>query len=131
MLRNRGPRSQPPFDMFSAGNPRFHILYAIEPPSDALLVDKRAVLLVIDGMADRPLIDHDYKTPLEYANTPNMDRLAKVGCQTRERRGKPCPTWIRPIPLLYWARRTGSHWGGNRTQGRRCGFPMQPRNRRR
>src|SRR5436190_2164620 len=30
-------------------------------------------------MADRPLIDHDYKTPLEYANTPNMDRLAKGG----------------------------------------------------
>src|SRR3989442_14838789 len=30
-------------------------------------------------MADRPLIDHDYKTPLEYANTPNMDRLAKAG----------------------------------------------------
>lgn len=37
------------------------------------------MLLVIDGMADRPLIDHDYKTPLEYANTPNMDRLAKAG----------------------------------------------------
>src|SRR5947199_2898487 len=30
-------------------------------------------------MADRPLIDHDYKTPLEYANTTNMDRLAKGG----------------------------------------------------
>jgi 2,3-bisphosphoglycerate-independent phosphoglycerate mutase len=30
-------------------------------------------------MADRPLIDHDYKTPMEYANTPNMDRLAKGG----------------------------------------------------
>ena len=43
------------------------------------MADKRAVLLVIDGMADRPLIDHDYKTPLEYANTPNMDRLAKAG----------------------------------------------------
>ena len=43
------------------------------------MADKRAVLLVIDGMADRPLIDHDYKTPLEYANTPNMDRLAKGG----------------------------------------------------
>jgi len=43
------------------------------------LADKRAVLLVIDGMADRPLIDHDYKTPMEYANTPNMDRLAKGG----------------------------------------------------
>src|SRR5215470_17317875 len=43
------------------------------------MTDKRAVLLVVDGMADRPLIDHDYKTPLEYANTPNMDRLAKAG----------------------------------------------------
>jgi 2,3-bisphosphoglycerate-independent phosphoglycerate mutase len=43
------------------------------------LADKRAVLLIVDGMADRPLIDHDYKTPLEFANTPNMDRLAKGG----------------------------------------------------
>ncbi len=43
------------------------------------MADKRAVLLIIDGMADRPLIDHDYKTPLEYANTPSMDRLAKGG----------------------------------------------------
>src|SRR5207245_2782065 len=43
------------------------------------LADKRAVLIIVDGMADRPLIDHDYKTPLEYANTPNMDRLAKGG----------------------------------------------------
>lgn len=41
--------------------------------------DKKAVLIIIDGMADRPLIDHDYKTPLEYANTPNIDRLAKGG----------------------------------------------------
>ncbi len=36
-------------------------------------------MIVVDGMGDRPLIDHDYKTPLEYANTPNMDRLAKGG----------------------------------------------------
>src|SRR5213593_2215038 len=43
------------------------------------MADKRAVLSVVDGMGDRPLIDHDYKTPLEYANTPNMDRLAKGG----------------------------------------------------
>src|SRR5216117_2499876 len=41
--------------------------------------DKRAVLIIVDGMGDRPLIDHDYKTPLEYANTPKMDRLAKGG----------------------------------------------------
>src|SRR6266566_483168 len=43
------------------------------------MADKRAILIVVDGMGDRPLIDHDYKTPLEYANTPNMDRLAKGG----------------------------------------------------
>ncbi len=43
------------------------------------MAEKRAVLIVVDGMGDRPLIDHDYKTPLEYANTPNMDRLAKGG----------------------------------------------------
>src|SRR5947208_6362948 len=43
------------------------------------MADKRAVLIVVDGMGDRPLIDHDYKTPLEYATTPNMDRLAKGG----------------------------------------------------
>ncbi len=48
-----------------------------KPPLDVRLADKRAVLLVVDGMADRPLIDHEYKTPLDYANTPNMDRLAK------------------------------------------------------
>lgn len=30
-------------------------------------------------MGDRPLIEHDYKTPLEFANTPNIDRLAKGG----------------------------------------------------
>ncbi|HZY95275.1 MAG TPA: 2,3-bisphosphoglycerate-independent phosphoglycerate mutase [Candidatus Bathyarchaeia archaeon] len=41
--------------------------------------DKKAVLIIVDGMADRPLIEHDYKTPLEYANTPNIDRLAKGG----------------------------------------------------
>lgn len=43
------------------------------------MADKRAVLIIVDGMGDRPSIDHDYKTPLEYANTPNMDRLAKGG----------------------------------------------------
>src|SRR5215467_9315347 len=43
------------------------------------MTDKRAVMIVVDGMGDRPLIDHDYKTPLEYANTPNMDRLATGG----------------------------------------------------
>src|SRR2546428_1743945 len=43
------------------------------------LADRKVVLLIADGLADRPVIDYDYKTPLEYANTPNMDRLAKGG----------------------------------------------------
>src|SRR5437867_11363642 len=43
------------------------------------LADRKLLLLIADGLADRPVIDYDYKTPLEYANTPNMDRLAKGG----------------------------------------------------
>src|SRR5438132_13906853 len=43
------------------------------------LPDRKLVLLIAAGLADRPVIDYDYKTPLEYANIPNMDRLAKGG----------------------------------------------------
>lgn len=35
--------------------------------------------MIIDGMADRPLKDLGYKTPLEAARTPNMDKLAEIG----------------------------------------------------
>jgi len=35
--------------------------------------------MIIDGMADRPIKDLGYKTPLEAANTPNMDKLAEMG----------------------------------------------------
>src|SRR2546427_12667775 len=41
------------------------------------LADRKLVLLIADGLADRPVIDYDYKTPLEYASTPNMERFAK------------------------------------------------------
>ncbi|HYQ47885.1 MAG TPA: cofactor-independent phosphoglycerate mutase [Thermodesulfovibrionales bacterium] len=37
------------------------------------------VVIVGDGMADRPLAELGGKTPLEYAHTPNMDRLASTG----------------------------------------------------
>jgi 2,3-bisphosphoglycerate-independent phosphoglycerate mutase len=36
------------------------------------------VIVLGDGMADRPLEQIGGKTPLEYANTPTMDMLAKV-----------------------------------------------------
>jgi 2,3-bisphosphoglycerate-independent phosphoglycerate mutase len=35
--------------------------------------------MIIDGMADRPLADLENRTPLEAAETPNMDKLAKSG----------------------------------------------------
>jgi 2,3-bisphosphoglycerate-independent phosphoglycerate mutase len=37
------------------------------------------IVLVGDGMADYPLKELDGKTPLEAANTPNMDRIASCG----------------------------------------------------
>lgn len=35
--------------------------------------------MIIDGMADRPLEEFEFKTPLEKAATPNMDRLVENG----------------------------------------------------
>jgi len=37
------------------------------------------IVLLGDGMADEPLPELDGKTPLEHANTPNMDALARSG----------------------------------------------------
>ncbi len=39
----------------------------------------KALILLGDGMADEPLADLGGLTPLEYAATPNMDRLAREG----------------------------------------------------
>ncbi len=39
----------------------------------------KGIIMIIDGMADRPLKELDNKTPLEAAKTPNMDQMAKIG----------------------------------------------------
>jgi 2,3-bisphosphoglycerate-independent phosphoglycerate mutase len=39
----------------------------------------KAILVIGDGMADRPLKELDWKTPLEAAHNPTMDLLAKRG----------------------------------------------------
>lgn len=39
----------------------------------------KIALLVADGMGDWPLEELNNKTPMEVANTPNMDALAKIG----------------------------------------------------
>ena len=36
------------------------------------------VIVLGDGMADEPIAELGNKTPLEYAKTPNMDRLSKI-----------------------------------------------------
>ncbi|NLD93527.1 MAG: cofactor-independent phosphoglycerate mutase [Fibrobacter sp.] len=40
---------------------------------------KKYIILVGDGMADRPVASLDNRTPLEYAQTPAMNTLAKSG----------------------------------------------------
>lgn len=40
---------------------------------------KKIFLLILDGLADRPIAELGNKTPLEAANTPNMDQMAKMG----------------------------------------------------
>src|SRR5664280_1017974 len=39
----------------------------------------KGIIMIIDGMADRPLKELGYRTPLEAAITPNMDKMAENG----------------------------------------------------
>ena len=39
----------------------------------------KGIILIIDGMAGRPLAELGYKTTLEAAETPNMDKMAENG----------------------------------------------------
>jgi 2,3-bisphosphoglycerate-independent phosphoglycerate mutase len=39
----------------------------------------KAVLIIADGMADRPLNELDWKTPLEAAHKPSLNQIAKTG----------------------------------------------------
>ncbi|RLF13743.1 MAG: phosphoglycerate mutase, partial [Thermoprotei archaeon] len=44
-----------------------------------MTLSRKLLYVVVDGMADRPLDELGGLTPLEYADTPSMDRLAKLG----------------------------------------------------
>ena len=39
----------------------------------------KGLILIMDGMGDRPIKELGNKTPLEAANTPNMDKIAEEG----------------------------------------------------
>lgn len=43
-------------------------------------MQQKYLVILGDGMADEPLSELGGKTPLEYARTPNMDRIARDGC---------------------------------------------------
>lgn len=43
------------------------------------LSEMKAILVIIDGLGDRPIKEFGGKTPLEAAKTPNLDKLAKKG----------------------------------------------------
>ena len=42
---------------------------------------KKILYVILDGLGDRPLAELSGKTPLEFAATPNLDRLAAAGRQ--------------------------------------------------
>ena len=39
----------------------------------------KGLILIMDGMGDRPIKELGNKTPLEAAHTPNMDKMAEEG----------------------------------------------------
>ena len=39
----------------------------------------KGIILIMDGMGDRPLKELNNQTPLQAANTPNMDKMAREG----------------------------------------------------
>ena len=41
------------------------------------------VIILGDGMADEPIAALGNKTPMQFADTPSMDRLAKLGVTGR------------------------------------------------
>ena len=40
----------------------------------------KVLLIVSDGLGDRPIRELGGRTPLQAANTPNLDHVAKIGC---------------------------------------------------
>lgn len=53
----------------------FGVLFAellIQMPS-------KCILILLDGLGDRAYVDLGYKTPLQVSETPNLNRLAKLG----------------------------------------------------
>ena len=68
-LARTGARSCPP--------PVVRVIERLKKTARAALM--HILLIIFDGLADRPAPELDGKTPLEAARTPNLDRLAAEG----------------------------------------------------
>ena len=55
------------------------ILHGEQGSPDDLPPRRKAALIVLDGLGDRPVRELNMQTPLEAAETPNLDRLAGLG----------------------------------------------------
>ncbi len=51
----------------------------VKKDSTPSVISMKYIVILGDGMADEPLVQLGGKTPLEYAKTPNMDRMAQNG----------------------------------------------------
>ena len=47
------------------------------------------VIVLGDGMADEPIAELGNKTPLEYADTPTMDKISKMSRTYNSRGNEP------------------------------------------
>ena len=50
-------------------------------PDQLKLSKQKLLFLIADGMGDWPVVELGGRTPLEAADTPNMDRMSAFGCQ--------------------------------------------------
>ena len=44
-----------------------------------ILMKRKTIIFLGDGMADEPIPELGGKTPIQYARTPGMDRIAREG----------------------------------------------------
>ncbi|MCS3901277.1 alkaline phosphatase family protein [Methanococcus voltae] len=63
----------------------------------------KTIVILLDGVADRPSKELNYKTPLQYANIPNLDEFAKsslTGLMCPQKIGVPLGTEV--AHFLLW-----------------------------
>ena len=95
------------------------------------------VIVIPDGAADEPQDSLGGKTPLQAAELPAMDRMAREGIvgpvaerarpvPAGQRRGHAQPVRLRPRALLHRPGAARGRRDGHPARARRLGHPLQP-----